>query len=179
MLPSEAICFVAGKNDSVMLGGLVVTNMQNIWQKSLKKHTSVSLLTVFLLPGFYASRREGKTSPFTPCPLCTAQGQPLGLVPSQGKPCSTQWLSDGNCCWFLPCHLPDTFSYVEHLFPSFLFPWFPGQRSKEGHEEKLGCSGVTCQSFLFFTTLLFWKLVTGYGLGYQRKPWLAAYIWLN
>lgn len=123
---SNLLC--SRQNDSVMgfflEGGvwrLVVTNMQNIWQKSLKKHTSVSLLTASLLPGFHASGRDGKTSPFTHCPLCTAQGQPLGLVPSQGKPCSTQWLRGRNCCWFLPCHLPETFSYVEHLFPSFLF----------------------------------------------------------
>lgn len=82
MLPSEAICFVAGKNDSVIVfwfhywegeGGLVVINMQNMWPKSLKKQTSDSPLTAFLLLGFHASRRDGKTtSPFTYCPFCTA-----------------------------------------------------------------------------------------------------------
>lgn len=79
----------------------------------------------------------------------------------------TEWWEDGNCCWSYPA----TFSYVEHLFPSFLFVsmvlrW----EKKEGHEEKLGCSRVTCQSFLFFTTLLFWKLVQVMAFDARENP---------
>lgn len=46
------------------------------------------------------------------------------------------------------------------LQPFCLFPWFPGERSqKESHEETLGCSRVSHQSLVSFTTLLFQKLV--------------------